>query len=202
MTLLERSWLRAWDNLQLPAPAGLREKLIAAYREPHRHYHSLQHLEECIGQLDQCLESALRPGEVEIALWFHDAIYQTMGKSSERRSADWALTELSAAGAPAPVLERIEELIMATCHAAVPAEPDQQLLVDIDLAILGSSPARFAEYQQQVRAEYAWVPSFIYASQRKKVLRSFIARSHLYNTRFFRERCERQARANLQGAIS
>jgi hypothetical protein len=36
---------------------------------------------------------------------------------------------------------------MATCHTAKPADADQQLLVDIDLAILGAEPARFAEYE-------------------------------------------------------
>ena len=195
------SWRRAWDNFGLQSPAGLIERLVAAYIEPDRHYHSLQHLEECIERFSNVMASAKRPGEVEIALWFHDAIYNVRGKTNERDSAAWAIRELAAAGASADVQSRVEQLIMATCHDAVPSDPDQQLLVDIDLSILGASPERFKEYDLQVRREYSWVPGFLYKMKRKEVLRSFLAREYIYSTAVFRQRYEAQARANLRGAI-
>ncbi|MEY8688494.1 MAG: N-methyl-D-aspartate receptor NMDAR2C subunit [Leptothrix sp. (in: b-proteobacteria)] len=201
MTPLEHSWHRTWNHLGLSAPPGLREQLLAAYGEPHRHYHGLQHLEECIARLDESIHLAARPGEVEMALWFHDAIYDLQGKDNERRSADWACRELAACGAAEPVIRRIDNLIMATCHAAVPLDPDQQLLVDIDLAILGAPPARFAEYNRQIMAEYAWVPDALYRSKRREVLHGFLSRPFIYSTGHFRARLERQARANLLGAI-
>ncbi|MFM2059496.1 MAG: hypothetical protein RLY71_3881 [Pseudomonadota bacterium] len=201
MTPLEQSWHRAWNHLGLAAPPGLREQLLAVYSEPHRHYHCLQHLEECIARFDESINHATRPGEVEMALWFHDAIYDLQGKDNERRSADWAAQELAACGAAGPVIRRIESLIMATCHAAVPLDADQQLLVDIDLAILGAPPTRFAEYDRQVKAEYAWVPDALYRSKRREVLLGFLSRPFIYSTGHFMERFEQQARANLQEAI-
>lgn len=201
MSILETSWQRAWAHLALSAPIGLFERLVAAYSEPHRHYHSLQHLQECLGHFSQAVDGAHHPGEIEIALWFHDAIYELRGKDNESLSADWATQALQAAGAASDVQTRVHALIMATCHQATPAEPDQQLLVDIDLAILGSAPARFAQYDQQVKAEYNWVPGFLYRMKRKDVLKGFLNRKHIYSTRQFRDQLEAQARVNLKQAI-
>ena len=198
---LIQSWQRAWRNLNLPAPAGLFERLLAAYNEPHRHYHTQQHLVECLEHFDAALALATEPGEVEIALWFHDAIYILRGADNELRSADWAMQELAASGATTQAQARVHKLIMATRHNAIPSDADQQLLVDIDLAILGAAPARFSEYDRQVRAEYSWVPGLLYRIKRKAVLKHFLARPHLYSTCHFRNRYEQQARLNLQSAI-
>ncbi len=143
----------------------------------------------------------MKPGELALALWFHDAIYDVQGKTNEQQSAEWAVNALSAAGAVPASQDRVWQLIMATKHDAEAAEPDQQLLVDIDLAILGAAPERFAEYDRQVRAEYSWVPSPVYTMKRKAVLKSFLDRQHIYSTQHFRERYEAQARSNLAAAV-
>jgi predicted metal-dependent HD superfamily phosphohydrolase len=199
---LETSWQRAWDHLGLKAPEGLRERLISAYAEPQRRYHSLQHLRECITHFESAVELAMHPGEVELALWFHDAIYELQAKNNEQRSADWAVEEMTRSGAQAGQTGRVHALIMATCHTAIPGDADQQLLVDIDLAILGADPVRFAEYDAQVKAEYSWVPDAVYGVKRREVLQGFLDRPVIYNTHHFRTRHELQARANLRAAIS
>lgn len=198
---LEKSWQRAWTQLGLQPPANLRERLISAYKEPHRRYHSLQHLRECIAHFGSALELAVHPGEVELALWFHDAIYELQSKDNEQRSAEWAVNEMTRSGVQADQTRRVHALIMATCHTAIPGDPDQQLLVDIDLAILGAEPARFAEYDAQVRAEYNWVPEVLYRVKRREVLQSFLDRTVIYNTAHFQACHEQQARLNLQAAI-
>lgn len=198
---LQQSWQRTWSNLSLSTSSALFERLVAAYKEPQRHYHSLQHLKECLCHFDAARDCAAHPGEVGIALWFHDAIYEVRAHDNERRSADWAIDELTKAGGSREVIQRVEALIMATCHDALPIDPDQQLLVDIDLAILGASPERFAEYDRQVRAEYSWVPAFLYRTKRKEVLQGFLDRKYIYSTSYFRERLEEQARINLENAI-
>ncbi|MBA4108805.1 MAG: N-methyl-D-aspartate receptor NMDAR2C subunit [Leptothrix sp. (in: Bacteria)] len=201
MSDLEKSWTRAWSDLGVQSPSGLQDQLVAAYQEPQRHYHSLQHLIECLAHFDQVLGQAKCPGEVAIALWFHDAIYDVKGKSNEQQSADWAVSALSAAGADQATQDRVRQLIMATKHDAEASEPDQQLLVDIDLAILGAGPERFAEYDRQVRAEYSWVPGLVYNIKRKAVLKSFLGRKYIYSTKHFRELYEAQARSNLASLV-
>ncbi|MGL6291666.1 MAG: HD domain-containing protein [Silanimonas sp.] len=198
--LLDESWLRAWRHLGADAPAGLQARLVAAWSEPQRHYHTLQHLTECLAHVDAALALARAPGEVEIALWFHDVVYDPKAKDNERRSADWAARELAAAGVAPASVARVVALVMATCHDAQPVDADQRLLVDIDLAILGTSPERFAEYDEQIRAEYAWVPGFVYRFKRRQVLRGFLERVPLFQTAHFRERLETPARLNLAAA--
>jgi predicted metal-dependent HD superfamily phosphohydrolase len=202
MASLKASWDRAWAHLSLQGDTDQFDRLIKAYDEPHRSYHTRQHLEECIGHFSGVVDVATHPGEIEIALWFHDAVYDLHGPDNERRSAEWALQALTQAGATDPVKARVHALIMATLHSAVPTEADQQLLVDIDLAILGATPARFKEYDRQVAMEYSWVPSDVYTVKRREVLSSFLARPHIYSTDHFRAEFEAQARINLRNTMT
>lgn len=195
------SWQRAWAAMGARPPAGLLDTLLASYRQPQRHYHTQEHLQECLEHFGAARALALHPGEVELALWFHDAIYDPKGHDNEMRSADWARRELRAAGADAGVTERVHALVLATRHHAAPTGPDEQLLVDIDLAILGAPPERFAAYDAQVRQEYAWVPGWLYRRKRRAVLHDFLARGALYATDHFRDRLEQQARENLRAAL-
>lgn len=191
---------RVWRGLGLSAPAhDLHADLVAAWSEPHRAYHTLQHLEECLAQLD-----AVRPDgfEVEVALWFHDAIYDTHAYDNEEKSVEWARRELAACGASTGCTAHIHELIMATRHNAIPTGEDARLMVDIDLAILGSNEARFAEYEAQVAREYAWVPLLIYRRERTKILQNFLDRDRIYATELFHNRLDANARRNLAWSIS
>jgi predicted metal-dependent HD superfamily phosphohydrolase len=90
---------------------------------------------------------------------------------------------------------------MTTRHNAIPEGSDAQVLVDIDLSILGASPERFDEYERQVREEYAWVPDDVFRHVRKGILEEFLTRPSIFNTRFFRDRLEQQARTNLARSI-
>ena len=198
----EAHWLGAWRALGLAAPHGLHTRLLAAWSEPQRHYHTLQHLEECLALADALREAMTHPAEVVLALWFHDAVYDVRAHDNEARSAQWAGQALRDAGATPEVRARIVDLIMATCHGAVlPATRDAAVLVDIDLAILGSLDARFAQYEAQIRAEYAWVPLEVYATKRRDVLQGFLDRERIYTTDAMHERFEAQARRNLSRAV-
>jgi len=44
------------------------------------------------------LELSDHPREIEVALWFHDAIYDVKGHDNERLSADWAKKSVLDAG--------------------------------------------------------------------------------------------------------
>ncbi|MGM9482152.1 HD domain-containing protein [Roseateles sp. NT4] len=193
---------RAWTALGARDGEALQAELLARYAEPHRGYHTQQHLHECLALFGEFAHLAERPAEVEIALWFHDAIYDVHRHDNEALSADWARAALLDAGAPADAAERVAALVLATRHSVAPATADEQLLVDIDLAILGAAPARFAEYEAQIRVEYAYVPQAVFNEKRGAILAGFLARPVLYGTPALRERFEAPARANLQAALS
>jgi predicted metal-dependent HD superfamily phosphohydrolase len=195
-------WGRTWSELGAVAPPGALDALLARYAEPHRAYHTRRHLDECFAQLDPVRAHCERPGEVELALWYHDAIYEPREPRNEERSAEWAEAVLREAGVAAGAAHRVRDLVLATKHDAVPETPDAQLLVDVDLAILGAPAERFDEYEAQVRVEYGWVPEAAFRAGRAKILRELFARPALYSTPWFRERLEEAARANLARSIA
>ena len=209
---LGATWAAAWSSLGRPAPVGLQAELMTAWSEPQRLYHDQRHLRECLALWTRWREHSPRAGEVAIALWFHDAIYDPQAPvsgSNELNSAAWARS-LVRAGADSDTAQRVHDLVMATQHgftqetapAALGASLDAQLLVDIDLSILGSPAERFQRYDQDVRKEYAWVPGFRYQEARAQVLQSFLDRPQLYHGGHAVALLEAQARINLAAALS
>ena len=195
-------WRSAWNELGVQASDSLFHELSACYSQPHRHYHTLQHLQECFAHFDQVRASAQVPAEIEIALWFHDAIYDTRSKDNEERSAQWAQTAAMEAGATDSTASRLAALVMMTKHDARPADHDARLLVDVDLAILGADRVRFDQYEEQVRREYSWVPGILYRRERRRVLQQFADRPQIYSTGHFLATLEGPARANLARSIA
>ena len=202
-TQLSSDWSAAWNDLRLPVPVpDVLASLLARWSEPHREYHTLQHLRECLELFGHVRAQAEHPGEVAIALWFHDAVYDTSRHDNEAASAAWATEVLLEAGAEAALADRVNALIMATRHSEAPSTPDAKLLVDIDLAILGAEPARFEEYERQIRDEYGFVPEAVFRDKRAEILRGFVARPALFSTPACADRLAAPARANLARAIA
>lgn len=141
------------------------------------------------------------PREIELAIWFHDAIYDSKRKDNEERSADWARREAIRFGVPRESAERIHSLILATEHQEAPVTQDAKILLDADLAILGAAPARFDQYEQQVREEYSWVPGFVFRRKRRELLSRLLGRKAIYATELLRARYEQLARDNLKRSL-
>jgi len=197
------SWQSAWHALGTQGDgAALREQLWAAYAEPQRRYHTQQHLLECLQLLESVRHLTPEPAAITIALWFHDAIYELLGKDNETRSAAWAAQALRDAGAPSHRAEQVQRLVLVTRHQASPQAADEAWLVDIDLAILGAEAARFAEYEAQIRAEYGLVPEALFRTKRAEVLRGFLERPFIYSSAHFRAELEARARGNLRRVLA
>lgn len=199
---LSARWAALWAELNLTMPDTARSPhILARYAEPQRAYHTVQHLHECLTWFDDARSLARDPPLLEMAIWYHDAVYQPRRSDNEQASADLARVQLKKAGAAAQTAEQVAALILWTTHAAEPPAGDPALLVDIDLAILGASTARYAEYERQIRHEYAWVPMFLFRRRRAALLTTFLERSRIFSTALLYDRLEQQARANLAGAI-
>jgi len=205
MTMVSgEEWRRLWTALGVEiVPGGLFNQLVRAYGEPQRHYHTLQHLRECLAHFEAASSLAQRPEEVELGLWFHDAVYDPRRQDNEQRSADWARASIVAAGCDAAVVaQRVQDMVLATQGHDASDDPDTRLLLDIDLAILGAAPARFDEYERQVRAEYAHVAEADFRAGRARVLAGFLARPRLYATQPFHDALEQRARENLGRSLA
>jgi predicted metal-dependent HD superfamily phosphohydrolase len=175
--------------------------LTNAYSEPHRYYHNVSHIQDCLDKLDCLRGNAIEPALIEIALWFHDAIYEPLKSANEIKSAAWACQFLKQAGASAQTIEKVNALILVTQHNAPAATPDEALLVDIDLSILGADEARYDQFEKNIRKEYRWVPWFLYRAKRSAILQSFLEREIIYSNAECRENYETPARINLARAI-
>lgn len=197
---LRQSWDVLSNELALSNTDDMLQQLLQHYSAAGRAYHNVQHLLECLQYFAQVRHLAVHPAEVALALWFHDVIYDAQAVDNERKSADMALIFLRVQSVDANVIERVDALIMATrTHEASTA--DQQLLVDIDLSILAAPAVRFAEYQHQIRAEYAFVPEPLFQVKRAEVLAGFLQRPRIYQTDYFYRQLEKRARTNLQQAL-
>lgn len=199
----ETDWLELLARLGLSDfRATTRAKLVAAYGQPERHYHTLNHIADCLDQLDACSLPADRADPMALALWFHDAVYNWRSKTNEADSAAWADDFLSGCDASPELRTQVVDLILATRHfVPEPLVGDQVLLVDIDLSILGRAPDVYDRYEAAIGQEYKWVPKVTYRRERRAVLRSFLARDAIFQTERFQLRYEAQARKNLQRAI-
>jgi len=195
-------WNRLWSALGAAyADETLFRNITSKYNEPHRKYHTLRHLEECLSHLDEVQHLAVRPAEIELALWFHDAIYDVRRHDNEELSAEWARASAEAASLPAEVCDRVHDLVLVTRHNADPKSADEAILTDIDLSILGAAPQRFDEYETSIREEYNWVPRLVFDFKRRSILDGFRRRGPLFRTVHFAERFGLQARENLERSL-
>ncbi|HZE96223.1 MAG TPA: N-methyl-D-aspartate receptor NMDAR2C subunit [Planctomycetota bacterium] len=192
-------WIRCWKAAGATGdPVPPWEALAARYAEPHRGYHTLRHIEHCLVEFDPVRGQALDPVAVELAVWYHDAVYDTRQRDNEERSA--RLVE-SVQGLPAASARRAGDLIRVSTHKKPAADRDGKLFTDIDLAILGQPGDVFQDYERRVREEYAWVPEADFRAGRARILETFLDRFSIYATPYFQERYEKRARLNLTASL-
>lgn len=162
-------------------------------------YHGLQHLRECLEMLDVAVETGdvQKPDLIEMALWFHDVVYDPQRGDNEQRSAEMAVEAIG----DSEVGREIGRLVLLTCGHEPGNGLDDGWMLDIDLSVFGRPWERVREFEAQIRAEYAWVEDDIYRPKRIEILEDFLGRPSIYCTSYFWERFEEPARRNLMRLI-
>src|SRR6185312_1709518 len=163
LSTLRQGWARLMERYRVePAAAQPAfDLLAAAYGSPDRHYHTFEHLDEMFQVAGRLMAITDDPRSLQLAIWFHDAVYDPRAKDNEARSAELAVTLLGPIGVPLSALDAATRLIQATAHLTNPKPPgdrETSILLDADLAILGSPPHRYRRYAADIRKEYCWVP--------------------------------------------
>jgi predicted metal-dependent HD superfamily phosphohydrolase len=176
----------------------LGQLLTPRYREPHRAYHGLPHIEALLAA-QRAHHALIRDHEaVRLAIWFHDVIYDTSRQDNEERSAVLAGEMLVQAGAGPALIESVQRKVRATQrHEWTDGDPDTAVFLDLDLAILAAEAPAYDRYAGQIAQEYGWVPEAAYRQGRARVLQAFLARPHIYFTPALRDLWEARAKANL-----
>jgi len=201
---LASAFARLWNELKGSHAEVVYRDLAARYAEPQRHYHTLAHIAACLAEAARFeLEPRTRQ-IVELAIWFHDAIYDPTAHDNEARSSALFRAHAAASKLDSDMIDDVTRLIEATCtHESGVGDDERalQVFLDIDLSILGASAERFHAYEQDIGQEYAHVSLPLYRSMRAQVLRKFLARERIFKTAELSKIYEAQARSNLENSI-
>ncbi|MFT3734379.1 MAG: hypothetical protein QM776_05065 [Rhodocyclaceae bacterium] len=184
-------------------PVHLIDSLRARYAEPHRHYHTQQHIDALLAELRITPVPVHDRTVVEAAIWFHDAIYDTRQQNNEALSAELAASALRDAGWQPEPIARVVTLIRATAdHTVAAQEADADLFLDLDLSILGADVPTYDAYANGVRGEFAWVSDADYRAGRSRVLTRFLKQPRLYRTAYYAGQLDILACDNLQRELA
>jgi predicted metal-dependent HD superfamily phosphohydrolase len=192
---MARGQVRAhWERLGLGHDVYV--GLISRWSEPHRHYHDIRHLAATLEALELLEDDAASSPVVQLAAWFHDAVYAGVAGVDEQQSAD--LAERMLGSLPTSDVEEVVRLILLTAsHDPAPGDAAGAALCDADLSVLGALPGRYDVYVRDVRLDYAHIDDASWAVGRTAVLDSLLALDPLYRTPMGQELWSERAVVNL-----
>ena len=177
----------------------LREDLLARWSESHRKHHTITHLHEVLDAVGVLADAGLDFDReaVELAAWFHDAVYEIGRDDNEDRSAALARELLESS----PMRDEVARLVLATkTHKVSDDDINGAVLCDADLSVLGGEAFRYRAYADAVREEYSDVPDDVFKPARARILTSLIA-GRIFHTAPGRDLWEDRARRNITDEI-
>ncbi|MBO1351093.1 MAG: hypothetical protein EBE86_028690 [Hormoscilla sp. GUM202] len=178
------------------------ELVNAAYSSDDRFYHGLAHVKYMLDAIAPWESQANNYPAIQLATWFHDAIYNPKAKDNEEKSAAYAAKVLKRLKISSSTIDAVTQMILKTKHhQADPEDIDSQILLDADLAILGEDESSYRFYAKGIRREYAWLSSEEYRSGRIDVLKKLLQRPRIYLTAQMFEQQEAKARQNMLAEI-
>jgi predicted metal-dependent HD superfamily phosphohydrolase len=174
------------------------EELEQAYTSKGRYYHTLDHLAYMLQLAEEHKPNARRNDLLRFAIFYHDIVYSSTRSDNEEKSAAIAEKHLARLGLGSADIAFVKEMILATKVHQQQSDDTLNLLLDLDLAILGADDEKYEAYSQAVRQEYGLYPDIIYKPGRRKVLQHFLDQPNIYKTSIFKQKYEAKARLNLQ----
>lgn len=190
-------WQRHLQAGAVDNSALVYQQLLDAYSEPHRVYHNLEHIESCLTKFGQVSHLMDNPDAVELAIWFHDVIYKLGASDNEQLSADLFM-KLTDGRFSDDLRNKVYQHIMATCHdCSVITNADTKLMVDIDLSSFGLPWPEFLKDSKKVRAEMTHISDTEYYQKQTAFQQSLLAKPLFFNSDYYCEHYEAQARSNL-----
>jgi predicted metal-dependent HD superfamily phosphohydrolase len=178
------------------------DNICASYSEPQRHYHTLAHLTRLFDCLELHGEEIGDAPRIAFAAWYHDVVYDPRRDDNEAKSAERAMKELDALGAPPDLRSHVVQLILATKnHTAGGRDYDDDIFLDADFAILGTPHDVYREYVANVRKEYAHVDDDGWKRGRGAFLKKLSVAPRIFRTGIFEGEYGDQARANIAAEL-
>lgn len=145
---------------------GFSSAVLERYKEPHRFYHTFEHLQEVIRHLG---ESSPISDELFLTAVYHDAVYIPSSVTNEEDSARLFLQESRNSNISETVKQSVERYIKETKHHKSTSEISQRF-IDADLAILNASFDKLLHYEHGIFKEFQFVDYPVYQQKRIEVL--------------------------------
>lgn len=173
--------------------------LVDHYREPSRYYHTLTHVNDLLRKLEE--RSVQSVPSCELAIWFHDVIYDTQDPSlNEVKSAEACKDFLTSQHIEG--YDVVVNYILATQkHAPLTGDADELEFLDLDMSILGAQPDIYDAYSANVRQEYVNYSDEVYREKRTAFLIACKAREQLFLLPHNQAQWTSQARENMQREV-
>jgi predicted metal-dependent HD superfamily phosphohydrolase len=186
-----------------PAELAALDDVVGRHRQPQRRYHGVRHVTWVVRHV-HALAGDVTVADLDAvvaAAFYHDVVYDPRAHDNEEQSARLAERVLGDLGWPTARAARVGALVRSTAdHLA--DDDDTAVLLDADLAVLGSEPAAYQAYVTGVRAEYAHLDADVWRAGRSAVLGELLARRPLYATDPGRRRWEARAGANMTAELA
>ncbi|XP_053975219.1 uncharacterized protein LOC128886061 [Hylaeus anthracinus] len=211
MASIEESWKEATEGLDSAVCDTWFTKLQEAYSEEKRTYHNLDSLREKLNCYYEIKDNLKKPQAMLLALFFQNFEYDPKALDGESKNLEHFSEFADEAGLPAgaELREEVCQLLEVTATHSTEAhkisgvfgEEDCHYLLDLDMAVLGSSSENYAEYREKIRGEYSFLSEPMYTALRLKVLQNFVQIPNIFATEEFRKKYEEQARQNIQAEV-
>ncbi len=202
-TSVDAELLERWVGLAGAGSISMGEFVIRCYREPHRRYHTVEHLQAMLGVIDDLAGDAEDIDAVRYAAFFHDAVYAVERDDNEELSARLAEESLGKLGVATELIAEVGRLVRLTAtHRVADGDRNGAVLCDADLAVLAADEAGYVAYTAAVRAEYRHVPDELFRVGRAAVLQGLAQQPYLFRTPTARTRYEAAARTNLSRELA
>ena len=172
-------------------------EIKTSYSKPHRHYHTLSHLDKLINELLPVKDKINDWQTIVLSIAYHDIIYNPLKQDNEEKSGNFAYSRLTLLNLAIRQKDKCREQILATKAHNISADSDTNYFTDADLSILGSEYNSYRKYTDQIRNEYKFYPDFLYNPGRQRVLNHFLQMPTIFKTTYFAEKYEQQAKDNM-----
>ncbi len=180
------------------------DKLSEDYDKEGRYYHTMKHVEALLKWSNEYAAELRQKEVVDLAIFYHDVIYDPTRRDNEEKSAERAVQELTQLNFPREKIELVRQYILATKNHKVPAgqeNTDIAYMLDFDLSILGAPWEEYLTYSQNIRKEYQVIPDSLFLPGRMRLLQSFLDKPQIYYTTALHARLDAQARKNIAAEI-
>lgn len=148
-------------------PAGEKAflDLVHRYSEPHRCYHNIFHIDRMLLDLKRVEQAAHLVSSINLrwAIWYHDIVYKPGHEENEEISFYICEKAMKQFHFDSAQREIVKTYILATkqhVHQIVPVSADEpwirehNLLLDLDMAVLGFQSEEYEQYAVGVKEEY------------------------------------------------